>query len=110
MQNNLVQGGSISLPLTLRPRRLGFRELLTTETIALPFDYGCIIVKSSQVHAKREELKCLLRATIAAYDLAIPEPAVAKKAARRKLWSSKSKRLPWKPAPILSSASLPSVS
>ncbi len=110
MQKNLVQGGSISLPLTLQARRLGFRELLTTETIALPFDYGCIIVKGSQVRAKREDLKRLLRATIAAYDLAIREPAVAKKAARRKLWSSKSKRLPWKPAPILSSASLPSVS
>ena len=80
MQKNLVQGGSISLPLTLQARRLGFRELLTTETIALPFDYGCIIVKGSQVRAKREELKKLLRATIAAYDLAIREPAVAKKA------------------------------
>ena len=80
MQKNLVQGGSISLPLTLQARRLGFRELLTTETIALPFDYGCIIVKGSQARAKREELKRLLRATIAAYDLAIREPAVAKKA------------------------------
>ena len=64
----------------MQARRLGFRELLTTETIALPFDYGCIIVKSSQVRAKREELKRVLRATIAAYDLAIREPAVAKKA------------------------------
>jgi len=72
MQKNLVQGGSISLPLTLQARKLGFRELLTTETIALPFDYGCFIVKSSQVRTKRE--------TIAAYDLAIQEPALAKKA------------------------------
>jgi ABC-type nitrate/sulfonate/bicarbonate transport system substrate-binding protein len=32
MQKNLVQGGSISLPLTLQARKLGFRELLTTET------------------------------------------------------------------------------
>jgi sulfonate transport system substrate-binding protein len=79
MQKNLVQGGSISLPLTLQARKLGFRELLTTETIALPFDYGCFIVKSSQARAKREELKKVLRATIAAYDLAIQEPAVAKK-------------------------------
>jgi ABC-type nitrate/sulfonate/bicarbonate transport system substrate-binding protein len=47
MQKNLVQGGSISLPLTLQARKLGFREMLTTETIALPFDYGCFIVKSS---------------------------------------------------------------
>jgi NitT/TauT family transport system substrate-binding protein len=80
MQKNLVQGGSISLPLTLQARRLGFRELLTTETVALPFDYGCIIVKGAQVRTKREELKRLLRATIAAYDLAIREPALAKKA------------------------------
>jgi len=80
MQNNLVQGGSISLPLTLQARKLGFRELLTTETIALPFDYGCFIVKAAQVRTKREELKRVLRATIAAYDLAMQEPAVAKKA------------------------------
>jgi ABC-type nitrate/sulfonate/bicarbonate transport system substrate-binding protein len=79
MQKNLVQGGSISLPLTLQARKLGFRELLTTETIALPFDYGCFIVKSYQARAKREELKKVLRATIAAYDLAIQEPAFAKK-------------------------------
>jgi NitT/TauT family transport system substrate-binding protein len=80
MQKNLVQGGSISLPLTLQARRLGFRELLTTESIALPFDYGCFIVKAAQARAKREDLKKVLRATIAAYDLAIREPAVAKKA------------------------------
>jgi len=80
MQKNLVQGGSISLPLTLQARRLGFRELLTTETIALPFDYGCFIVKGSQLRAKRDELKKVLRATVAAYDLSIQEPAVAKKA------------------------------
>ncbi len=80
MQKNLVQGGSISLPLTLQARKMGFRELLTTETIALPFDYGCFIVKGAQVRAKREELKRVLRATIAAYDLAIHEPAAAKKA------------------------------
>lgn len=80
MQNNLVQGGSISLPLTLSARKLGFRELLTTEQIALPFDYGCFIVKNSYLKTKREELKKVLRATIAAYDLAIQEPALAKKA------------------------------
>jgi ABC-type nitrate/sulfonate/bicarbonate transport system substrate-binding protein len=79
MQKNLVQGGAISLPLSLQARKLGFRELLTTETIGLPFDYGCFIVKNSQVRAKREELKKVLRATIAAYDLAIQEPALAKK-------------------------------
>jgi NitT/TauT family transport system substrate-binding protein len=80
MQNNLVQGGSISLPLTLQARKLGFRELLTTEQIALPFDYGCFIVKHSFLKSNREELKRVLRATIAAYDLAIQEPALAKKA------------------------------
>jgi NitT/TauT family transport system substrate-binding protein len=80
MQNNLVQGGSISLPLTLQARRLGFRELLTTEQIALPFDYGCFIVKHSFLRSNREELKRVLRATIAAYDLAIEQPALAKKA------------------------------
>lgn len=80
MEKNLVQGGSISLPLTLQARKLGFRELMTTESIALPFDYGCFIVKSSQLRTKREELKKVLRATIAAYDLAIQEPALAKKA------------------------------
>ena len=80
MQKNLVQGGSISLPLTLQARKLGFRELLTTEQIALPFNYGCFIVKQSFLKAKREELKKVLRATIAAYDLAIQEPALAKKA------------------------------
>ena len=79
MQNNLVQGGSISLPLTLNARKLGFRELLTTETIGLPFDYGCFIVKNSQLKTKREELKKVLRATIAAYDLAIADPAFAKR-------------------------------
>jgi NitT/TauT family transport system substrate-binding protein len=79
MQNNLVQGGSISLPLTLSARKLGFRELLTTETIGLPFAYGCFIVKNSQLKTKREELKKVLRATIAAYDLAIADPAFAKR-------------------------------
>jgi predicted solute-binding protein len=62
---------------------LGFRELLTTEQIALPFDYGCFIVKHSFLKAKREELKKALRATIAAYDLAIQEPVLAKKAIGR---------------------------
>jgi len=79
MQKNLVQGGSISLPLTLQARKLGFRELLTTETIALPFDYGCFIVKNAYLKTKREELKRVLRATIAAYDLAIQDPAFAKR-------------------------------
>lgn len=79
MQKNLVQGGAISLPLSIQARKLGFRELLTTESIGLPFDYGCFIVKSSQVRAKREELKKVLRATVGAYDLAIQEPALAKK-------------------------------
>jgi sulfonate transport system substrate-binding protein len=80
MQNNLVQGGAVSLPLSLQASKLGFRELLTTETIDLPFDYGCFIVKSSKVRAKREELKKILRATIAAYDLALQEPALAMRA------------------------------
>ena len=79
MQNNLVQGGSVSLPLTLNARKLGFRELMTTETINLPFDYGCFIVKNSYLKTKREELKKVLRASIAAYDLAIENPAFAKK-------------------------------
>ncbi len=80
MQKNLVQGGSISLPLSLNAKQLGFRELMTTETIGLPFDYGCFIVKQSQLRSKRAELKRVLRATIAAYDLAIQEPQIAKKA------------------------------
>ena len=80
MQKNLVQGGSISLPLSLNAKQLGFRELMTTETIGLPFDYGCFIVKRTQLRAKREELKKVLRATIAAYDLAIQEPEIAKRA------------------------------
>lgn len=80
MQKNLVQGGSISLPLSLKAKQLGFRELMTTETIALPFDYGCLIVKRSELQTKREELKKVLRATIAAYDLAIKEPESAKRA------------------------------
>jgi len=80
MQKNLVQGGAISLPLSLQARKLGFRELLTTATLELPFDYGCLIVKNSQVRTRREELKKILRATIAAYDLAIQEPVLAKKA------------------------------
>lgn len=79
MQKNLVQGGSISLPLTFNARKLGFRELLTTEAINLPFDYGCFIVKQSALKAKREELKRVLRATIAAYDLAIADPTLAKR-------------------------------
>ena len=79
MQKNLVQGGAISLPLSIQARNLGFRELLTTESIALPFDYGCFIVKNSQARTRREELKKVLRATIAAYDLAIQEPALAKR-------------------------------
>jgi len=79
MQKNLVQGGSISLPLSIQAKKLGFRELLTTEQIALPFDYGCFIVKNSQLKTKREELKRVLRASIAAYDLAIQDPALAKK-------------------------------
>jgi ABC-type nitrate/sulfonate/bicarbonate transport system substrate-binding protein len=80
MQKDLVQGGSISLPLSFNAKQLGFRELLTTETIGLPFDYGCFIIKRTQLRAKREELKKVLRATIAAYDLAIQEPQIAKKA------------------------------
>ena len=80
MEKNILQGGSISLPLSIKAKQLGFRELLTTETIGLPFDYGCFIVPGAQVKTKREELKKVLRATIAAYDLAIQEPALAKKA------------------------------
>jgi ABC-type nitrate/sulfonate/bicarbonate transport system substrate-binding protein len=79
MQKNLVQGGSVSLPLSLKARQLGFRELMTTESINLPFDYGCLIVKRAQLKSKREELKKVLRATIAAYDLAIQEPELAKR-------------------------------
>lgn len=79
MQKNLVQGGSISLPLTVNARRLGFRELLTTETIGLPFDYGCFIVKNSHLKSRREDFKKVLRATIAAYDLAIADAALAKR-------------------------------
>src|SRR5438445_2924729 len=79
MQKNLVQGGSISLPLSFQARQLGFRELLTTETIGLPFDYGCLIIRRSQLNNKRDELKKVLRATIAAYELAIQEPTIAKK-------------------------------
>jgi ABC-type nitrate/sulfonate/bicarbonate transport system substrate-binding protein len=79
MEKNLVQGGSVSLPLTLNAKKLGFREQMTTETINLPFDYGCFIVKNSYLKAKREELKKVLRASIAAYDLAIQDPAFAKK-------------------------------
>jgi NitT/TauT family transport system substrate-binding protein len=79
MEKNLVQGGSISLPLSLKARQLGFRELMTTDSIGLPFDYGCLIVKRAQVKTKREELKKLLRAIIAAYDLAIQEPELAKR-------------------------------
>jgi NitT/TauT family transport system substrate-binding protein len=79
MQKNLVQGGSISLPLSFQARQLGFNELLTTETISLPFDYGCLIVRRPQLNNKREDLKKVLRATIAAYDLAIREPALAKR-------------------------------
>jgi NitT/TauT family transport system substrate-binding protein len=56
MQKNLVQGGSISLPLSFQARQLGFNELLTTETISLPFDYGCLIVRRSQLNNKREDL------------------------------------------------------
>ncbi len=79
MQNNLVQGGSISLPLTFNARKLGFRELLMTEAINLPFDYGCFIVKQSALKTKREEMKRVLRATIAAYDHAIADPGFAKR-------------------------------
>ena len=79
MQNNLVQGGSVSLPLTFNARRLGFKELLTTEAIGLPFAYGCFIVKNSHLKSRREELKKVLRATIAAYDLAIADPPFAKR-------------------------------
>ncbi len=80
MQKNFVQGGSISLPLSLKAKQLGFRELLTTESIGLPFDYGCFIVKGAHVRNKRDELKKVLRAAIAAYDLAIREPELAKRA------------------------------
>ncbi len=89
MQKNLVQGGSISLPLALQARKLGFRELMSTEQIALPFDYGCFIVKRSFLKAKREELKKALRAadaetldvtykeTIKEYALRIPNVSIA---------------------------------
>jgi NitT/TauT family transport system substrate-binding protein len=80
MQKNLVQGGSISLPLSLKAKQLGFRELMTTDSINLPFDYGCLIVKRAQLKTRREDLKKVLRATIAAYDLAIQEPELAKRA------------------------------
>ena len=77
----------------MRARKLGFRELLTTESIALPFDYDCFIVKAAQARAKRDELKKVLRATIAAYDLAIQEPAVAKKAIAKYTRTSDSETL-----------------
>src|SRR5207245_3238844 len=53
MQKNLVQGGSISLSLSLKAKELGFRELLTTEPIALPFDYGCLLGRGSLVRLRR---------------------------------------------------------
>ena len=93
MQKNLVQAGAISLPLSLQARKLGFRELLTTATLELPFDYGCFIVKNSQMRARREELKNILRATIDAYDLAIQEPALAKKAIGKYTRTSESETL-----------------
>jgi ABC-type nitrate/sulfonate/bicarbonate transport system substrate-binding protein len=79
MQKNIVQGGSVSLPLTFNARKLGFRELLTTDTIGLPFDYGCFIVKNTQLKSRRDELKKVLRANIAAYDFAIADPVFAKR-------------------------------
>jgi len=39
-----------------------------------------LIVKNSYLKTKREELKRVLRATIAAYDLSIQDPAFAKRA------------------------------
>ncbi len=54
--------------------------MLGTEQIALPFDYGRFVVEHSLLKTKREELKKVLHATIAAYDLAIREPALAKQA------------------------------
>lgn len=57
MEKNLIQGGSISLPLSLKARQLGFRELLTTETLALPFDYGCFILKSRKSGPGAKSLK-----------------------------------------------------
>jgi NitT/TauT family transport system substrate-binding protein len=79
MQKNLVQGGSISLPLSLKAKQVGFNELMTTESINLPFDYGCLVVKRAQLKTRREDLKKVLRATISGYDLAIQEPELAKR-------------------------------
>jgi hypothetical protein len=72
--------GNFSAPLKFANpdptcRRLGFRELLIGEQIALPFDCGWFVVKHSILRSDREELKRLLRATIAADGLAIQEPA-----------------------------------
>jgi NitT/TauT family transport system substrate-binding protein len=78
MQNNLIQGGMISLPSSLKAKRLGMRELLSPGEIGLDFDMGTFIVTRSLLRERRDELKKFLRAIVEAFDLANQDPAIAK--------------------------------
>ncbi len=78
MQNNLIHGGMISLPSSLKAKRLGMRELLSTEEIGLDFNMGTFICRRSLLRERRDELKKFLRAIVAAFDLANQDPAKAK--------------------------------
>jgi NitT/TauT family transport system substrate-binding protein len=78
-QSNHIVGGLIGLPLSLRVKKLGLKELFGPEANPV-YDIGAFIVQRSFLSDNREDLKKFLRALIAAFDLANQNPEVAKKA------------------------------
>jgi NitT/TauT family transport system substrate-binding protein len=78
-QNNHIAGGLIGLPLSLKVKKQGLREIFGPEANPV-YDIGAFMVKKSFVKDNREDLKKFLRALIAAFDVANQNPEVAKKA------------------------------
>jgi len=78
-QNNHIAGGLIGLPLSLKVKRQGLKELFGPEANPI-YDIGAFVVKKSFIKDNREDLKKFLRALIAAFDLANQNPELAKRA------------------------------
>jgi NitT/TauT family transport system substrate-binding protein len=78
-EKNHISGGLIGLPLSLRVRKLGLKELFGPEANPV-YDIGSFFVKRSFIKDRRGDLKRFLRALVTAFDLANQNPEVAKRA------------------------------
>lgn len=78
-QSNHIMGGLIGLPLSLKVKKQGLKELFGPEANPV-YDIGAFMVKKSFIKDNREDLKKFLRALIAAFDVANQNPELAKRA------------------------------